>query len=401
MPLDKPLEEITESDLQALISDGEREGRSIDYKLETYGGAEQHKQELCYDVTSFANTVGGHIVIGIEEVDGLPTEVKGLSGIKVDAEMLRLQQIIRSGTQPKLSSVHFHPVPLDNGNVCIIIRIPRSWARPHAATNNHSMRFYARTANGKNPLDVPEVKAAFLQSETTADRIRAFRIDRLAAIESGETPVEFPEGIRCVFHMIPIDAFDVQSNVNLSRLVETSAGQLFKKAPFARYNFEGVLFFERLGPLENLTHNGYVQIYSEGIIEGVFGNLHGKEYSNAVNGLKLEQEIIDYLRELRSALKILSASFPVILFVTILGMNGKTLHTRFDNANMFGVQPIDSDSLRFADVVLQDEDISNHDLLKSIFDRLWRAAGRQASPSYDANGQWSEEARKQAWSSIF
>jgi hypothetical protein len=43
-----------------------------DYKRDIYGNSENDKREFLADVSSFANTIGGDIVIGIDEASGLP-----------------------------------------------------------------------------------------------------------------------------------------------------------------------------------------------------------------------------------------------------------------------------------------------------------------------------------------
>jgi hypothetical protein len=68
-------DKIGEENLNALISTGVPESPSIDYKRDTYGKAEGDKREFLADISSFANTMGGDIVIGIDESIGLPTAI--------------------------------------------------------------------------------------------------------------------------------------------------------------------------------------------------------------------------------------------------------------------------------------------------------------------------------------
>ena len=66
---------MEEADLQRLIDDGVPEGREIDYKLELAVATDQEKKEFLADVSSFANTVGGVLYIGIKEESLLPMEL--------------------------------------------------------------------------------------------------------------------------------------------------------------------------------------------------------------------------------------------------------------------------------------------------------------------------------------
>lgn len=56
----KPLELLEESDLRTLLDNEIPEGKTIDYKEALSGNSDKDKKEFLYDVSSFANTLGGH-----------------------------------------------------------------------------------------------------------------------------------------------------------------------------------------------------------------------------------------------------------------------------------------------------------------------------------------------------
>src|ERR1700676_2776234 len=102
MPLlHKTIESFNESDLLALIANAVPEGKGIDYKRDQIGSSDGDKRELLYDVSSFANSSGGHLIIGMDENAGVPTQLTGLSG-DPDAEVSRIEQIIRDGLRPSI-----------------------------------------------------------------------------------------------------------------------------------------------------------------------------------------------------------------------------------------------------------------------------------------------------------
>jgi hypothetical protein len=84
-----PLDQIDEARLQALIVAGAAESRMIDYKRTTYGNAHSDYSELLADTSSFANTAGGDLILGMEAVNGIPTAVTPLVD-PIDPEILRL-----------------------------------------------------------------------------------------------------------------------------------------------------------------------------------------------------------------------------------------------------------------------------------------------------------------------
>nr|WP_290224223.1 ATP-binding protein [Trichocoleus desertorum] len=91
----KPLDEINENDLQALVTDQVAEKKTIDYKKELHGGSDKDRKEFFYDVSSFANAAGGYLVFGVEESEGIPTNVCGLEIDDLDATLLRPQGVTR------------------------------------------------------------------------------------------------------------------------------------------------------------------------------------------------------------------------------------------------------------------------------------------------------------------
>jgi predicted HTH transcriptional regulator len=75
----KPLLRLTENDLLALIADKEAEGKTLDYKRNLVGIGATGKKEFLFDVSSFANTQGGHLVFGMEEKNGEAVNLIGLA----------------------------------------------------------------------------------------------------------------------------------------------------------------------------------------------------------------------------------------------------------------------------------------------------------------------------------
>jgi hypothetical protein len=132
MPLmNIPLEAITQEHLLTLIEDQVPEGKTIDYKQALPGNSYADKREFLADGSSFANAAGGHLVFGVKEQGGVPVELCGLQGINADEEINRLESSIRDGIKPRIPGLVLRPVPLHNGGIAVVVRIPRSWALPH------------------------------------------------------------------------------------------------------------------------------------------------------------------------------------------------------------------------------------------------------------------------------
>lgn len=132
----KTLQDIDEDDLLSLI--GTEESRTIDFKKTAYQppplGAnvtpeirDKWRRDLCTDVSAFANANGGWIICGIEDKDGVATKLCGLGAINPDDEILRLEQCIHSGVEPKIPGLRIRKVdlPKTGTGAAIVIYVPQ------------------------------------------------------------------------------------------------------------------------------------------------------------------------------------------------------------------------------------------------------------------------------------
>jgi hypothetical protein len=70
---------------------------------------------------------------------------------------------------------------------------------------------------GKYPLDVQQLRRAFIENSTVTDRMRNFSADHLASIIAGSTPVQMPGTSKVVIHMLPFEAFFSEPQFDLRR----------------------------------------------------------------------------------------------------------------------------------------------------------------------------------------
>jgi hypothetical protein len=103
---------ISEVDLQALIDVGATEGLLLDFKRTAYGRSDADVKEFLKDTTSFANTAGGHLIIGMDENAGAASALAPLVGIDADAELQRLESLLRDGVEPRISGVRMRAVTI-------------------------------------------------------------------------------------------------------------------------------------------------------------------------------------------------------------------------------------------------------------------------------------------------
>jgi predicted HTH transcriptional regulator len=164
---------IASSDIERLISEGTAEGIAIEYKRDMYGTSDGDKREYLKDVSSLANTFGGHLVIGLDEVGGVPTAITSIVK-NGDLELQRLESLARDALEPRILGVRMRAIP-HNGGYVFLIRVPRSWNGPHRVSFKGSTRFFGRTSSGAYELSVEELRSRFNASATAIERARELR----------------------------------------------------------------------------------------------------------------------------------------------------------------------------------------------------------------------------------
>ena len=322
--LNKPLEEINQTDLQQSIDNRVMEGKSIEYKLDLPGKSESDRKEFLADVSSFANTSGGDLIYGVTEKDGVPIGLVGVTIQNIDEEKRRYDSIIQDGIEPRIQ-VTIHPVKVSQTNIVLILRIKRSWIGPHRVIFKGHDKFYARNSAGKYPLDTMQLRTAFNLSETQSKRIRDFKTERISKLISDDTPVPFVrEGGKIVLHVMPLEAFDLDAAIDIKLGIAQKQGLqpvnsgMIGGTTF-RINLEGLLIY--FGTSGKTT--SYVQLYRYGIIEAVEGFwLRADRSDRFLPSLEYEKQLPPAVSNYIKALKELSIRPPFLVFLTFIGVKG-------------------------------------------------------------------------------
>jgi hypothetical protein len=390
----KDIEKITEADLQALIDNSVLERKRSEYKQSLPSNSRSDKIEFLADVSSLANASGGDLIFGIiEDKDtGVPKTLEGVIIENIDQEILRLENMIRAGIEPRIMGVVTQPVPLSNSNTVLIVRIPKSWISPHRVSFEGHDKFYSRSTNGKYPLDVAELRVAFNLSETITERIREFREDRISKIYADESPVPLGNNAKIVLHILPVISFYPGQNYDIRSI----AHDPLKLSPIYSSGIDGYRF-----NLDGfLTHSNnikgkpcsYVQLFRNGIIEAVETSLlepRGEKLE--IPSIAYEQTIIHDLSEYLYFLKTLAVEPPIFVFLTMLGVKGYSMSVSSNRIGLlshYGGHAIDRDVLLLPEIVIESYEVQAKDVLKPCFDSIWNACGFPRSLNYDKNGEW-------------
>jgi hypothetical protein len=397
-----PLKQIDEARLEALITAGAAESRTIDYKRTSYGSANADYSEFLADTSSFANTSGGDLVLGMDATKGIPTAIAPLT-LPMDSEILRLEQIARGGLQPRMANIAFHPAPIQAGGNVLIIRVPRSYNPPHRIIRQGSNRFWARSAAGKYEPDVNELRVLFNAGPLLAERIRDFRLNRIAKIAAGDAPVELMDRGTIVLHIVPLSAFDVTSTIlplfEIERDFTKFAPIGSLTASGARINFEGVVKTSNADQ-KAAEHRAYVQLYRNGIVETVDSTVTARSSGTPIiSGLDdvLIQEIMRSLNDLATV----GVEPPYALLVSLLGVTGTRFYVgrdgRYDPAWYDRLShSLERDQYHFDEVIFESVPTSRAEcaiVMRPILDQMANAGGQPRSPVFDGQGHFIPLAR--------
>jgi hypothetical protein len=384
-----PLSRIDAGYLDSLRTDAVAEGRELEYKEQLPGGDDDSKREFLRDVASFANSVGGDLIYGVRETrdaagkpTGVPDAIVGLPSANLDQEMLRLESVVRNGVEPRIPAVIFRVISREAGPPCLLVRVHQSPLRLHMVTYKGMSRFYGRGTSGRFELDVGQIRVGFLEVETAQERVRRFRLDRVARVIAGETPVQMAEGAKLIFHALPQTRLDIWPAA--VKVIENSTHILnsFSALGFTpsnwRHNLDGFVAYAT-----SSTGQRYVQLFRDGGIESAGGILNVDARRRGFYGSEFEEATIKVLTAIQRLWQPLGVIGPIMLALTLSGLKGqKMLAGELWERD----ETVDVDLAIIPDAVLQDERTPAEQALKPLFDLAWNAGGWAQSPLYNPDG---------------
>jgi len=387
MAINKSLQDITEGDLQALVDNKVEEGKTFEYK-ESLDNTDRGKRKFLEGVSSLANAMGGDLIFGIRAKEGIATEVCGLAGIDHDQVILGLESLIQQCIKPRVPGVYMGAIRLANSNTVIIVRVHKSWAVPHVVQYQKHWRFYSRNSRGKYPMDIQELREAFLLSDTTIEKIRKFRAERVQELFHNNFPIKIDVGPEVVLHIIPINAFTPGVRCDISTLYP-HRHDLIKEWTDnvgCRYNFDGFLVYPPLSQ-ESYSTYAYAQFYRNGIIEAL-------EASHTItlrdDGIIIpywyENRIIKLLRNFMKFQKLLKVEPPLILMLSLIRVPGFKI--RLPRGVDIRQYPTDRSLLLLPEVIIETFEDNLPQAFKEVFDMVWNAAGVSHSLNYNGEGNW-------------
>jgi predicted HTH transcriptional regulator len=153
------LEEWSLEVIKSLVKLGTSEHRDFEFKSGRVLRDGEGIGALSKQVSAFANSRGGFIVIGVSE--GSPRTIEG---VEVDGELAK-----RINDRIKVYPMPSYPAPLvipfKKGLSIVVVEVPASQEGPYASIADKIPQFYVRTHSGAEPMNWVAIRDGMIRAD--------------------------------------------------------------------------------------------------------------------------------------------------------------------------------------------------------------------------------------------
>jgi hypothetical protein len=223
-----------------------------------------------------------------------------------------------------------------------------------------------------------------------AERMRNFRLDRIARIAAGDAPVPLLDDCCLVLHLIPFSHFDLRPALSINQAFNTHYfPPVGMRSPSnSRINFDGALTLSN-ADARATAQRAYVQVFRAGAVEAVASSIVRTD--GHINIQQVDFMLVQYTRLYAMALHECGAEPPLAAIASVIGVKGRGLLRGFDPLGGMDGAIADRDQLHCNEVILEEVPAENSacaTMLRPILDQLANAAGLPLAPSFDPAGNY-------------
>ena len=318
----RPIDDISEADLVALVDNGVAEGRSLEFKRQIPGGSDADVKELLADITSLANAQDGDIVFGLEDSDGVASNLIGLESDSVDTAILRLENILRDGVEPRLTGTRFRWIDLANERGALVTRVPASVAAPHRIRFKNSGRFYNRNSRGKYEMDTHELREAFTAAGQMPVKLRELHNVAVGTAKGVALPFRLHDAPSAVISVVPLSF--LRNLLDLPITPENIPIPVGASSISYLHTLEGIAIRTPLD--EDDKVRSYTLTHRSGRVDAAW-TIGGVRPSNGemrkiIWPKSFREGVVDMARAATTRLRQLGVEGPWVLFASVFGLNG-------------------------------------------------------------------------------
>jgi hypothetical protein len=382
----KSLEQLTTADLQGLIGDGVHENVALEFKRQMYGGVDAEIREMLRDVSAIANAEGGAIVIGMEE-DHEGRAAKLVPVGDAEAQASRIVSSCLANIAERIPGFRARHIG-EAGQQAIVVRIPRSYRRPHMITFGGATDFWVRHDRQKSRMSIAEIRAALSATEELEVRAEKFALDRRSSVSA-------TEDLKFVLMGTPLLLEDGRVDITDERL-----HLLLKEPPSSRRRVGSVELSGRysivrpsmkgLRALDESTST--LEVFRNGHVEFV---LFSRSYVTADSrpNMLIAWAIAEFIHNFvafTDALKQITGIVDPYLFtVSIWNCPGAEMHEyRMGRFGEGRVNRFDEGPHILLDPIMVGGDEGIDAVAQRIADRFWNAFQYMRCPFFNAEGRF-------------
>lgn len=188
--------------IEGLILLSTEESIHLDFKsAAAIDRSDKKREDICKDVSSFANSDGGVIIYGIQEKNHQADAIDFVDGTVYTKEWL--ESVVNSGIHRRIDNICITPIRFDNDirKTVYVVEIPVSPIAPHMVKNRYYKRFnflsvameeyevrqiYNRKASVK--LQVGEISVGLSSADNTVDTSHLYFRIEMNLINIGNVP---------------------------------------------------------------------------------------------------------------------------------------------------------------------------------------------------------------------
>lgn len=354
-------------DIINLLDLGAIETYTREFKRQINLSSSEEKRDFLENVTAMANTLGGELIFGVGEKTGGGYEIVGLPGIDLDKVKQSIESILRDSVEPRLK-YHLDSLVENDKDPLLILYIDKTYEGPHRIIDPRHHPFYKRDSSGKHPMDISEIRAAFLSNYSMVTRINEF-VDNRYLYMINELDVA---SSWMALHIVPDGALDDNYNLTNEEFEEMMISPIYSQGFNRRINFDGISNYS--GKDGNyFRRNTYVQLFRTGIVESYCANLVQSIRQEELFYIDdLEQELQDHIVRIIQHLEEHHVIGP---YSVSLALNG----VKFSRVKLpsfcYGDYICDRNLIRLPLLVIDNRETKIQDVLKPHFKLIRSAFG--------------------------
>jgi len=172
----KNIRDLKFEDVETFIAAEELESVVLEYKT-TIESTDADKRELARSVCAFANSQGGHLVIGVAEEKGKPIPpLVGVPRLLGDTKIEEwTEQVLNSNISQRVAvETAVLPLPANQDRCVLVIEVPHSKRAPHMVTFKGENRYFKRHERQVLRAEEYEVRELFERSRRLRDEVQEY-----------------------------------------------------------------------------------------------------------------------------------------------------------------------------------------------------------------------------------